>query len=185
MPTIVSENILTLTEYFELEKNSEIRREFIHGELIAMLGESKIANKIALNSASTLKTVLKGKKQEVFIQDVRLMVNPTIYRYPDVVVASTEDVADTHAITQPSLIVEVLSESTEITDRTEKLHEYCRLASLHYYLLISQVEYLVEMYRLVGTDWVYTFFDKLTDVLNLDFYPAELTLGDIYEGIAP
>jgi hypothetical protein len=41
------------------------------------------------------------------------------------------------------------------------------------------------MYRLVGTDWVYTFFDKLTDVLNLDFYPAELTLGDIYEGIAP
>jgi Uma2 family endonuclease len=178
------EKLYTLEEYFELEKTAQERHEFVNGELIFMPGESKIANEINFNCGVALRQALKGKGYKIHFQDVRLIVKlGKIYRYPDLVVSPITDTADTHAITQPTLIIEVLSESTQNTDQNKKLQEYTALSSTQYYLLISQNEYLVQIYRREGKSWLYTYHNQLSEIIELPFFPAQLSLSDIYENI--
>jgi Uma2 family endonuclease len=178
------EKVYTVEEYFELEKTAEDRHEFVNGELIFMPGESKIANKININCTVALRQALKGKGFDIFAQDVRLVVESNkIYRYPDLVVASVSDTADTHAITEPVLIIEVLSESTQNIDQNKKLQEYTALSTLQYYLLVSQTEYLVQVYRRDGQNWLYNYHNQLNEVIELPFFSAKLGLNVMYENI--
>ncbi|MCU0443381.1 MAG: Uma2 family endonuclease [Microscillaceae bacterium] len=178
------EKIYTVEEYFELEKTAQERHEFVNGELIFMPGESKIANEININCTVALRQALKGKGFNIYVQDVRLIVKLNkIYRYPDLVVAPVSDTADTHAVTQPTLIIEVLSESTQNTDQNKKLQEYTALPSNQYYILISQTEYLVQVYRREGQNWLFNYYTQLTETIDLAFFPAKLSLSDIYENI--
>ncbi len=180
----VPPSLCTLEEYFELEKSTKIRHEFVHGKLIAMLGESRIANEITSNCLVALRTALKGKPYKVYTHDVRLIVRPEkIYRYPDLVIAPTSDQQDTYAITQPTLIIEVLSESTARTDRDDKLKEYSQLESLQYYLLVEQDKVSVECFGRNGKKWEYEWYEVLQDVLKMPFSPLSLPLSDIYEGV--
>jgi Uma2 family endonuclease len=180
---MVLEKIYTPAEYFALEQNSEVRHEYVHGNLITIPGESKIANKIALNCVRALDKFIETKAHEVFAEDVRLQITAQLYRYPDLVVAPESDKADTHAITTPTLIIEVLSESTQETDRTDKLREYCSLPTLQYYLLIAQDEYTVEVYRREGERWMYEFYTKLQDTIDLPFFEAQLPLQAVYQKV--
>lgn len=176
--------VYTLEEYFALEETAETRHEFVHGKLIAMPGESKIANKIVGNCHFTLRTALRGKPFDIFMHDVRLIVRPEqIYRYPDLVVAPTTDQHDTHAITQPALIIEVLSESTARTDRDDKLKEYSQMERLHYYLLVEQDKISVECFRRNGTKWEYEWYEALSEVVEMPFFPLALPLSEVYEGV--
>jgi Uma2 family endonuclease len=178
------EKIYTVEDYFELEKNAQERHEFVNGELIFMPGESKIANKISINCGVALRQTLKDKGFKIYMKAVRLIVELNkIYRYPDLVVAPASDMADTHAITQPTLIIEVLSESTQNTDLYKKLQEYTRLPTLQYYLLISQTEYLVQVYQKSGQNWLYNYYAQLKETIELAFFPAQIALSEIYENI--
>lgn len=180
----VAEKTFAVAEYFELEKTSRVRHEFVHGTLIEMPGEKKKANEIAGNCYFALRQALKGKGQKIYEHDVRTMVEAgNIYRYPDLVVAPETDRDDEYNVTQPGLIIEVLSERTEQTDRNKKLKEYCRIPSLRYYLLVSQDECLVETYSRKGEEWIYDFHTKPTEIIQLDFYQATLELSAIYENI--
>jgi Uma2 family endonuclease len=107
--TLVADKKYSVEEYFELEKTSEIRHEFINGEIIAMPGESKKANKIAQKIVRLLEDKINSKVFDIFNHYVRLMLENNRYRYPDIIVAPTIDDEDSHAITQPVLIVEVFS----------------------------------------------------------------------------
>jgi Uma2 family endonuclease len=94
----------TVEEYFELEKTSPVRHEFVHGSLIPMTGESKKAKKIAANCLRMLADPLEEKGFEVFVHDVRLSVEErALYRYPELVVAPETDEEDTHAVFELSL----------------------------------------------------------------------------------
>lgn len=180
----ISKKKYTLKEYFELEKPSEVRHEFIFGQLIPRSSESKDANKIALNIFSLLQSVLEAQGYEIFLHDVRTMVKESeIYRYPDLVVAPETDNSDTHAITQPVLIVEVISEGTANTDRGEKLQEYCSLPTLQYYLIIEQKQKLIEMYSKEDNQWVLRFFDEKTPSVFLTQFNISLTIDGIYKKV--
>ncbi|MDX2301644.1 MAG: Uma2 family endonuclease [Microscillaceae bacterium] len=180
----VAEKVFTVEEYFELEKQSEIRHEFVRGNLIPIPGESKIANQIVGNCYLSFRTQLKSSLYQVYFEDIRLVIHPgEIYRYPDLVVAPKSDNTDTHAVTQPHLIIEVLSESTENQDRGKKMQEYLSLKSLQYYLLISQNEYRIECYSRQVNTWEYQFYTQLTENLHLDFFPLQLSLQNVYEDI--
>ena len=106
-----------------------------------------------------------------------------VYRNPDLVIAPEADNNDPYTVLQPNLIIEILSESTENIDRGKKLTEYCSIASLQYYLIISQNERLVECYTRKGKDWIFTFYTKPNEKIDLSFYPAELALEEIYAGL--
>jgi len=180
----IAEKTYSVKEYFDLEAQSEVRREYVHGTLIEMPGESKIANKISLNCAFALRKMLQSKGFEIYTHDVRLMIGDgNIYRYPDVVVVPTTDREDSHIITSPVLIVEVLSENTEATDRGKKLQEYCSLSSLQYYLLVSQDATIIECYSRLNTGWQYTFYTQQEDKITLDFFQTTLSPAEVYEGI--
>ena len=178
------ERLLTVEEYFELEKSSEIRHEFYFGKLIDMPGESKNANRIAKKIEGTFDAILDHSLFETFRGEVRLTINKSaIYRYPDVMIALISDDEDDYAVTQPIVIVEVLSDSTAKIDTGKKLREYTSLASLQYYLVVSQDEVLVQVNQRKNNTWGFDFYDKLTDEIQLSVFNKSVSLSDIYRGI--
>jgi Uma2 family endonuclease len=181
--TLVADKKYSVEEYFELEKTSEIRHEFINGELIAMPGESKKANKIARKIVRLLEDKINSKVFDIFNHDVRLMLENNRYRYPDIIVAPTIDDEDSHAITQPVLIVEVFSENSVKTDTVDKLREYSILPTLQYYLIVSQEEPFVEIYAKNSNKWEFSYFTNLQESIELTALDASILMGDIFEGI--
>jgi Uma2 family endonuclease len=181
--TLVADKKYSVEEYFELEKTSEIRHEFINGELIAMPGESKKANEIAGNIYVSLRNSFKKRALKVYNHDVRLMLENNRYRYPDIAVAPTIDDEDSHAITQPVLIVEVFSENSVKTDTVDKLREYSILPTLQYYLIVSQEEPFVEVYAKNADKWEFRYYTDLQESIELTALDASLLMGDIFEGI--
>ena len=180
----VAEKIYTVEEYFELERNSEVKHEFVEGQLIEMPGEKKIANKLSLRLSVVLLSLLNDNVYDVFIQDVRLStVRGKRYRYPDVMVVPVIDDEDDAMVHQAVLIAEVLSPSTEKTDRNEKLKEYSKISSVQYYLLVSQEETVIELYKRNGNIFEYSFYTEKTDIIDLPFCDTKLTLDDIYKNI--
>lgn len=180
----VAEKIYTVEEYFELERNSEVKHEFVEGQLIEMPGEKKVANKLSLRLSVVLLGLLNDNVYDVFIQDVRLStVRGKRYRYPDVMVVPVIDDEDEYNVHQAVLIAEVLSPSTEKTDRNDKLKEYSKIPSVQYYLMVSQEEPIIELYRRNGDIFEYTFFTEKTDVINFPFFDIKFTLNDIYKKI--
>lgn len=178
-----SDKIYTVEEYLELEKSSEIRHEYVYGKLIPMSGESKIANWIAGNCYNFLRNTLNEDLFETYNHEVRLMVDGRLYRYPDVVVIPVTDDGDLYAMTQPILIIEVLSDSTENVDRGEKLHQYSQLPSLQHYLLVSQDKPLVQRYSRQDGSWALDFYDTLDETITISALNVELSLKTIYKKV--
>ena len=178
----------TVQQYFEIERQSEIRYEYVEGELIAMPGVTLPHNEITLNIALGVKTAFQGRDCRVYAEAVRVRVSPTQYRYPDVVAICGERVTDGEnppALLNPGVIVEVLSSSTEAKDKGEKFAEYKRMASLTDYVLAAQDEILVTHYvRQSPRQWTITDYTELTDALTFAALGVTLTVADIYSGIA-
>jgi Uma2 family endonuclease len=181
---LVEEKIYTVEDYFELERNSEVKHEFVDGKLIEMPGESRIANKLGSKLLVTLMRLLNDKVFEVYSHDVRLSTQRgRKYRYPDLMVVPVIDDEDAYNVYQAVLVAEVLSPSTEKTDRNDKLKEYSKMPSVQYYLLISQEEAIIELYRRNGNVFEYIFFTEKTDIIDLPLLNVQFTIDDIYKGI--
>jgi len=148
------------SEYLSFEAQSPTRHEYVAGEVFAMTGTTMRHNAVALNLVSTLRTHLKGSPCRAFMSDIRVRVQRQgAYYYPDIVVncsdAGQSEDLDAVTITDPVLIVEVLSPSTEAIDRREKLIAYRTLPSLVEYVLVSTDRARVEVHRLDGDGkWV-------------------------------
>lgn len=180
----ISEKKYTVEEYFEFEKTSEIRHEYVNGVLIPMPGESKIANKICRKIVRLLEDKLNAKVFEIFNHDVRTMLNVAkLYRYPDIVVAPIIDDEDTHAVTKPILIAEIFSDNSIKTDTIDKLKEYSSLPTMQYYLIVSQTESFIEVYSRNNDKWEFTHFSNLDEKIPLPQLNAELLMKDIFEGV--
>lgn len=150
---------LTYTQYLELEKTSEIKHEYLRGEAWAMAGGSPAHARIAANVMLALGAALRGKPCSVFGSDLRIRVVETDRStYPDVsVICGKRQTAsdDDHAVVNPMVIVEVLSDSTEASDRGEKFAHLQHLASLQEYVLVNQRSQRIEVFRRgEGTRWV-------------------------------
>ena len=182
----ISQRIYTVEEYFDIENTSEIRHEFENGILIPTPGETLDANEIAGNISATLRKELRQKGYRIFTHDIRTIVHELrLYRYPDLVITAADTVKDIRHVTEPVLIVEVLSESTEEIDRNKKFRQYTALPSLQYYLMIHQDMALIEFYQRKGESntFEFNFFDKLSETINLPVLGTSITMEDIYEGI--
>jgi Uma2 family endonuclease len=185
MPTqAVAEKLYTVEEYFELEKNSDIRHEYYYGKLIDMPGESKIANRIAQNIIAVWRSPLINKGFEMYAHDVKAEVKRQgIYRYPDIVIAPESDDADEYLVKQPVIMVEVASMDSMKRDTVTKLKEYTAIPSMQYYMIISQDDMSVQLYYRKDKDWTYTFFETLEEIVVLPSFSLEITLADIYDRV--
>ncbi|KAA6187065.1 Uma2 family endonuclease [Thiohalocapsa marina] len=176
---------LDVETYLQGELESEIRHEYVAGEVFAMGGAAEAHNRISLNLAFHLRAASRGTPCGVFISDMKVRVQEhDAFYYPDVLL--TCDPHDAHPLykTSPCLLVEVLSASTEVRDRREKLLAYRSLASLRDYLLVAQDQRRVERYRhREDGDWVYEVFEAGTLHLGCDALAVDISMDDIYEDV--
>lgn len=179
-------NLLTVEEYLKLEQDAEIRHEYVAGQIYAMAGASEAHNLIAGNIFALLRPHLRGTSCRAFVSDMKVKVKTQqadIFYYPDLLVTCDPNDNKKYFKTNPSLIVEVLSDSTETTDKREKRINYQTLESLQEYVLISQDEMKVEIYHRDSNDnWTVETLGK-NDDLQLDSVGLTLTMPDIYEDV--
>ena len=175
---------LSEQEYLQGELTSEIRHEYVDGEVYAMAGAGEAHNLIALNVASKLRDFARGGPCRVFISGMKLHVQTwKAYYYPDIMV--TCDQSDNHSYfkERPSLVVEVLSPGTESTDRREKMLAYRTIPALREYLLVATDKRQVELYRRDEQDEWQLAVVSQDEPLLLESVGASLTLDEIYEDV--
>jgi Uma2 family endonuclease len=175
-------------QYLAFERASEFKHEFIRGDVVAMTGASEAHNLISVNLIASLKTQLRGRPCKIYPGDMRLKVEATgLYTYPDISVVCgdarfVDGECDT--LTNPTVLIEVLSPSTEGYDRGKKFQEYRQLASLQEYLLVSQDSPRIERFLLQETGlWELTDAVGLAATLELPAIDCTLALTDVYEQV--
>lgn len=175
---------LSEQDFLQGELSSEIRHEYVDGEVYAMAGAGEAHNLIALNIASKLREFVRGGPCRVFISDMKLHVKTwKAYYYPDVMVICDSADSQSHFKERPSLVVEVLSPTTESTDRREKMLAYRTLSSLREYVLIATDKQQVEIYRRDEQDEWQLAVTSDGEFLSLESVACRLTLDEIYEDV--
>lgn len=179
---------MTEADYLAFEAASEVKHEFVNGDVLAMTGASWTHNVICSNVNVALGAQLAKRDCTVVASDMRLKVRAAVsYRYPDLMVVCgaptfVDECVDT--INNPAVVIEVLSPLTALVDRNEKLHEYIQLTSLQTYVLISQDRVQVERYlRQDSGEWLYKQVTGLDDKLELAAIGCELALADVYNKV--
>ncbi|BAP56995.1 hypothetical protein THII_2698 [Thioploca ingrica] len=175
-------------EYLQLEELAEYKSEYHDGKIFPMTGGTTNHNQIAGNFYVALKLALKKQNYQVAIGDVKLWI-PLIRRfvYPDVMVIAGkinyfENRRDT--ITNPLIIIEVLSQSTKNYDRGDKFEYYRTLPSFQEYILVSQFKVHVEHFvKTSENQWLLSEYAQLEAKLELNTIPVVMTLADIYDEV--
>ena len=179
---------ITPEEYLEAERKAEFKHEYFDGEVFAMSGGTFPHGTIITNVASELRQALKGRSCTVTSNDIRLRVGSgLLYTYPDILVVCGEpkfvdDQKDT--LQNPTLIVEVLSPSTEGHDRGLKFRQYRTIESLREYVVVSQYEPRVEKFRLQPAgEWLMTECVGLEGICRFESINCELAMSEIYYNV--
>ncbi len=179
---------LTHVDYLAIERVAERKSEFFDGEMFAMAGTTKNHARIAMNLSRELSTALKGRKCEPFATHLRVKVQANgLYTYPDLLVVCGEQLfEDEHLNTllNPTLLIEVLFDSTEQYDRVKKF-DLCRaLPSLQEYLLVSQSAPRIEQFlRQPNEDWTLRITTDPTAFIHMPSIACEIPLAEIYERV--
>lgn len=174
-------------DYFAVEATSSIRHEYHNGEIFAMAGASVAHNDITANIVATLRLTLRETGCRAFGSDLRLVTPGGLYTYPDVMVICgridlTPGRPDT--VTNPVLLVEVLSDATRDYDRGEKFTLYKAIPALREYLLIDQDQVAVEHFQFQQEGrWKSATHKEITAGVPLVSVPAELPLSEIYRQV--
>jgi Uma2 family endonuclease len=176
--------VLTEKEYLDFEMKNQEKHEFVAGHVFSMVGVSQSHNLITLNIASALKAKTAGSACRVFAADMRVRAKrANAYYYPDVVVSCAAE-RDAYNLSQPRLIVEVLSPGTEAIDRREKMLAYQQIESLTEYVLVAQDRPHVKVIRRdpAGMWWEDVYEDPRAEVV-LASIDAVLPMDVIYDGV--
>ena len=180
--------LITPEEYLAFERAAETKHEYIDGRIYAMTGASLRHNRLVSRLIRLLGNALEGGPCEVFPSDMRLhVVASGLYTYPDVTVVCGEPrLEDEHLDTllNPTVLVEVLSPSTERYDRGLKAAHYRTIESLRAYLLVSQDATHIEQYTRTGPgEWTLTEAAGGDDAITIDAIDTTLELAEVYDGI--
>ncbi|WP_298610068.1 Uma2 family endonuclease [uncultured Thiothrix sp.] len=178
----------TPSEYLQQERHSSERHEYIQGQIYSMAGASREHNQLVFNLAGLLHAQLRQRPCSAFVADmrVRTRINEA-YFYPDLSVVCgamqfEDETSDT--LTNPILIIEVLSPTTEGYDRGAKFAHYRRLESLREYILVAQDRVSIERYtRNAQGQWLLSEATELEQTLQLEAIGCELGVKAVYEKV--
>lgn len=184
----IQKSYLTAEEYLTLERQAEMKSEYIDGEMVAMTGGTSWHSLVTLNVGGELRQQLKQRACLVYSGDLRVRIPASgDYVYPDITVVCGEPLLeDGHRdiLLNPTLIVEVLSPSTESYDRGRKFEGYRTLGSLKEYVLVSQDRPRVEHFlRQDGHVWLYTEVSGLDSSVSLASVGCQIPLAEIYDKV--
>lgn len=178
----------TPEEYLRMEENSLEKHEYFRGEIFLMAGGTTRHNQIVANTIAELIVNLRGKNCTTYSSDMRIQVLANgLFTYADVsVVCGETELAPgrNDTITNPVLIVEVLSPSTEKYDRSQKFELYRGLDSFQSYLLVDQERVYVEYHHKVGPNkWLMETFNNVEETVHLEAPTLDIVLANLYERV--
>ncbi len=188
MVTQLTQKNYTPQDYLEWESEAEVRHEFINGEIIPMAGGTTRHNLITGNIYIALRLALKRKNAPVYMENVRLWIPASeVFTYPDLMIIDGDPIYYENTqttVTNPAVIMEVLSESTRDYDQGRKFGFYRSLEMLQGYVLVDQEKCSVMVYRRGnGKEWKLHILEELTEEIELESLGIKIALEDIYEGI--
>ncbi|MDJ0662048.1 MAG: Uma2 family endonuclease [Crocosphaera sp.] len=188
MTVTSNKRLYTPQEYLKLEETSTEKHEYRNGEIILMTGGTTNHNKLAGTFYANLLLGLEDEKYEIYMGDVRLWIPRYCeYVYPDVMVVQGNPIYQspgTTTITNPSLIVEVLSKSTKGRNRGDKFRYYRSIPQFKEYVLIDQYSVLVEHF--VEADdgkWILTEYETKESILSLVSVQFQISLESLYKRV--
>jgi Uma2 family endonuclease len=159
MSVVTKQTPLSIEDYLNGELASDVRHEYVSGAIYAMVGASTRHNLLCVSLTTALQNHLGNSDCHTFQSDMKVRVNDIFY-YPDIVVVCDKVDLASYYQTNPILIIEVLSETTEAKDRLEKRVVYQRMPSLKEYVLVSQDKVNIEIYRRNNNEWELEIFNQ-------------------------
>ncbi|MEL7142774.1 MAG: Uma2 family endonuclease [Cyanobacteria bacterium J06573_11] len=176
---------MTAAEYLEWETHQELRHEYCDGEVLAMAGGTKDHDKLAFNLRRMLADRVDERGCDMTGSDVKVLVNSgRFYRYPDLAISCEEQDRKHETFYEfPSLVVEVLSDSTEKVDRGDKFQEYIQIPTLEEYVLVSTNRMQVECFRRgEGRMWLYSSYKK-GEIVDIASMGIEFPIEQLYKNV--
>lgn len=177
----------TVEEYLAFEDASLEKHEYYQGEIFAMAGASFSHNQIVGNTLAEVHQHLKGKSCQVFPSDLKVQVEAnSLFTYPDIAILCDKPSFienRTDAITNPTIIIEVLSPSTMDYDRAGKFILYRALPSLKEYILISSTEHRFEKFVRQGENWLLSEVRSAEETVNIETIGFQITLSELYRNV--
>lgn len=181
--TATLQKMMTVEEYIQFETTSELRHEYINGQLFEMPGEKKLNNKIASFLSAYLLTLLDEKGYIVYSHDIKVAIpNENKYYYPDLVVTNEpEDLGNDYVIYQPELLVEIISKTSRTRDTVDKYIDYTKIPSLKYYFVIDpERTYITVHSKDEKGEWEAEAYNDKEEVIQLPLLRLELPLAKIF-----
>jgi len=186
--SLYSVALITPEQYLDADRKAEYKSEYYQGVIYAMSGGGPVHGLIIGNLTRELGLAVKKRRCFVYPTEVRLRVTPMgLYTYPDIMVVCGDPLFcddQKETVTNPVLIVEVLSKSTEGHDRGFKFSQYRRVNSLQEYVLVTQHEPRIERYmRQPGDQWLLTETAGLDRSLQIESLACSIPLAEIYDKV--
>ena len=178
-----SQRQYSLDEYFDVEQMSRVKNEYYDGQIFAMAGASLEHNRIARNVLNFVGPALAKRGCEVFGSDLRVQTPGGLFTYPDVSVVCGKPLliqGRPDTLTNPIVLVEVLSDATREYDHGQKFTLYKEIPTLREYMLIEQSRVLVETFRKSGGNWEPLTCDNLEAVVSLESVGLTIPVAGIY-----
>ena len=174
----------SVDDYLTNERHSAMRHEYLEGRVIARSGSNRAHNILVSNIAIALGSRLHGHKTEIYISNMRVKLKNSFICYPDVVVVNGEPAfadQNTDLLLNPTLIVEIFSNQTNSSDKTNKLESYLAMDSIKEFVLLKEEEMRVEHYaRQNAKQWIYRIYNERDDVISLDSIAVKISLSEVY-----
>ena len=174
-------HVWTVEDFLAFEAEEPERYEFVDGIVRMMTGGSAAHSAIKLNVALALRSGLRSGPCRVDVDDLKV-VTGTAVMYPDVLVTCVPIAPEDDRVQQPTVVVEVLSPTTQRHDRIAKWREYQRIGSLRHFVLVEQAERRIEVYTRTESGWALESIEPPEDAIELKSIGARLSLVAIYEG---
>lgn len=175
---------ISIEEYLDGEELSEIRYEYINGEVYAMAGASQNHNRIIRNFLTSLSNHLDNSPCEPFSENIKVRAAEEVFYYPDVLVTCEGNFSNPFYAEQPVLIIEVISPSTAQIDRREKLHAYRQMPSVHEYVVVEQEKISLEIHRRQENgNWITYFFTRTDEDFTLESVDLTLRIDEVYRRV--
>ena len=176
---------ISVEAYLELDRTTlEGKYEYYDGFVRLMAGGTPQHAMISMNIGTTLNIALRESSCHVFTSDGRVQLSTAHYVYPDVTVScSPEDTRDPTAIRSPRVVFEVLSPSTEKSDRNQKANMYRACASIEAYVLIDPQQLSVEVYQRMGVFWQHFLYNTPDAIVDIAPLGAQIPILEMYRGV--
>lgn len=174
----------TMDDYLTTERQGGVRQEFLDGRVIARSGSNRWHNILVSNTVVAFGSRMHGHKAEIYISNMRVKLKNSYICYPDIVVVNGEpSFADQNAdlLLNPTVIVEIFSNQTNSSDKTNKLESYLAMDSIKEFVLLKEEEMRVEHYaRQNAKQWIYRIYNERDDVISLESINCKVSVSEVY-----